>query len=404
MTILINGSERRWSVIVVGAGPAGSVASLLFSRLGLRVLLLDRYHFPRDKTCGDGLTPRALEVLDRIGILPGVDRLGYPLQGMSFRTSLGRTCRVDLSLLETSRPYSIVVPRLQLDNYLLDCAVRAGVTVKAGVEVAQLMSDRHVVNGVRTVDGDEFRAALIVVATGADRSLLRDFLPEINAFKPDVAARAYFGDMNGLSNALEFMFEASILPGYLWLFPTSSTSANIGVYLKGGTKSSPRTVLKNFLERSTTNGWPQIGRQLSPIKSYPLRTDFPFSRKHIHGLCVIGETAGLVNPLTGEGIDVSLETAEKLVSIVGPTLASAGTPGNATADYMARLYYDYANTQRYYRFLRALMLSHPWVVNRGIRAIGHSVSSQKAFLTLFSKGTLPPFSTLLNAITWFVHG
>src|SRR5919109_5604577 len=108
----------QYDVAVIGAGPAGSTAAYFLARGGLRVALLDKFDFPRDKTCGDGLTPRALAVLDSMGVLSQIEQHAYPCVALTIRNSDEVTYRIDLSGPGDPPRRILIVPRLMLDDAL----------------------------------------------------------------------------------------------------------------------------------------------------------------------------------------------------------------------------------------------------------------------------------------------
>src|SRR5574342_356024 len=115
-----------FDVAVIGAGPAGSAAAYFLARGGLRVALLDKSDFPRDKTCGDGLTPRALRILDAMGVLSKVEQQAFRCSGVTLRNSDEITYRLELSQPDASFQYVLVLPRFSLDDILREHAIAAG--------------------------------------------------------------------------------------------------------------------------------------------------------------------------------------------------------------------------------------------------------------------------------------
>src|SRR5688572_22904295 len=119
-------SNTHYDVAIIGAGPAGSTTAYFLARGGLRVALLDKFDFPRDKTCGDGLTPRALGVLDSMGVLPQVEQHAYSCIALTVRNSDEVTYRIELSGPKDPPRRILIVPRLTLDDTLRQHAIEAG--------------------------------------------------------------------------------------------------------------------------------------------------------------------------------------------------------------------------------------------------------------------------------------
>ncbi len=165
-------------IVVVGAGPAGAALALSLARSGADVLLLDKARFPRDKTCGDGLTPRAVAALERLGLLDGVESIASQrVTGAHLHSPSGHDWRMsfDESLSELP-PFGLIVPRYRLDAFLVEQAVAAGASFAPESEVVDLLREGRRVAGVivrRDGKREEIRAPLTAIATGASIALLR---------------------------------------------------------------------------------------------------------------------------------------------------------------------------------------------------------------------------------------
>lgn len=310
-----------FDVIVIGAGPAGSTAAYYLSRAGLKTLLLDKAEFPRDKTCGDGLTPRALPVLDDMGILPEVSHHGWQLDTLKVYSPSSRSVTFQLQSIPHAPGYALVVPRLKLDNLLKETAVKAGTYFLGNIHVrkAQVAGDEVIVEA----EGEKFHGRMAIIATGANTGLLSKLGLLTDNHPMIVAARAYFEDIDQLENGFQFRFDGVVLPGYGWVFPLSSTSANIGAGFVRASKKHAAISVKAGFEKFV--GSPRLrtmltnARQQGPLKSFPIRVDFAQSMTYSHRILLAGEAAGLVNPLTGDGIDYALESgkiaAEHLIAM-----------------------------------------------------------------------------------------
>jgi flavin-dependent dehydrogenase len=215
----------------------------------------------------------------------------------------------------------IVLPRFTLDQLLLRHALAAGPTYLEDTKVVAIehLDDRArvVVDGGRFID-----ATTVVLATGAESQLLRAV--GLMAKKPAIehAARVYFEGVEGLSDRVVLFFDGVDLPGYGWIFPTSPTSANIGcgAFAQDSVDPAQRAMPQAQRLEQLIATHPLLSRMLvratrsGPIRTYPLRTDFHRDLAGRGRVMVIGEAAGLVNPITGEGIDYALESAEFLAA------------------------------------------------------------------------------------------
>lgn len=302
-------ATTRCDVAVVGAGPGGSAAAFFLARAGLDVLLLDRATFPRDKTCGDGLTPQATAIASEMGALDELLASGHRVTEFEVVAPGGRT--VSTPIPSRAGAVALVVPRLVMDDVLRRRAVAAGARFEGGIDVAQLSVDGAGVRvlGRRSGEPVEVRATLVLVATGANMGLLEraGLLPR----RPQVAvaARAYLEAAAPADRRLSLRFDGVPLPGYGWVFPLSPTTVNVGAgYLRRpGSASAPRA-LEGFLATPRIRSALDGARQVGPTKSFPIRTDFATAPTYGRRVLLVGEAAGLVNPLSGEGIHYAMES------------------------------------------------------------------------------------------------
>lgn len=304
-------SGLDYDVAVVGAGPGGSATAYFLAKRGLRVALLDKFEFPRDKTCGDGLTPRAIKTLDAMGVLPQIEERAFRSSGIKLRYSDEITYNLEINHLTELPDYVLTIPRFQLDNILRQYAVDAGVRFIPRVKVENLTysADRHV--SIQIEKGQGIECALAVIATGASPSLLQKLGLLKKTPPTSLAARAYFENIEDLDDSLILFFDGIDLPGYGWVFPTGKGTANVGCGVFFEETVSQASRLRGFIaEHPYLQRVLKNARQVGPIKGYPLRTDFSPSHSGNEWALVVGEAAGLVNPITGEGIDYALESAQ----------------------------------------------------------------------------------------------
>lgn len=282
-------------VAIVGAGPGGSATAHFLAQRGLDVLLLDRSDFPRDKTCGDGLTPRALRVLDAMGILGQVSQRGYPIGGYEVVAPNGKTTTARI----TSQPAALVVPRLTLDELILRTAIASGARFEPRVTVTRIEPSRS--NVTVHADAHTFQARTCVIASGAATSVLTRSGILAGQPRAMLAARAYVEHATA-ADTFQLLFGGVPQPGYGWIFPVDASTANVGVgFLPRGKHTTASQVYARWAHG-------RFGRQSGPLRGYPIRVDFLRAPTVAERTLLVGEAAGLVNPLTGEGIDYALES------------------------------------------------------------------------------------------------
>lgn len=301
-----------FDVVIVGAGPAGSATAYHLARSGLRVALLDKMDFPRDKTCGDGLTPRALKMLEKMGIIREVEQRAYRCHSITLRQSDDVTYPLSLSQLNGLPDHILVLPRLIFDDLVRQHALAAGATFipHAWVDGITYHTSGDTVQ-VHVQGHEPLSCALAVIATGANSALLRELGLLRSAPPVNRAARTYFENVEGLDDTIVLFFDGVELPGYGWVFPTSPTTANIGCGVFFDSSTPQPTLLRHLLqEHPYLRRLLKHARQVAPIKGYALRTDFSPAHSGNEYILVVGEAVGLVNPITGEGIDYALESAQ----------------------------------------------------------------------------------------------
>ena len=299
-----------YDVVVAGAGPAGSTTACLLAKGGLRVALLDKARFPREKTCGDGLTPRAIKALQGLEILDKVTAPAFRCNRINLRLSETVTFPLDLSNLNDLPDYILIHPRLLLDQLLLQNAIENGVQFIGESRVELIEETGRSDVQVQFTGKNILKAALAVIATGASTKLLKQCGLLRHEPPTNLAARVYFENVDLLDDSIMLFFDGIELPGYGWVFPTSPTSANIGCGIFMDKQIPQITQLSHllkthpYLKRILVNA-----KQVGALKGYPLRTDFRLAHAGKGRILVTGEAVGLVNPITGEGIDYALESA-----------------------------------------------------------------------------------------------
>ena len=297
---------RVHDAVVVGAGPGGAATAHFLSAQGADVLLLDRAEFPRDKTCGDGLTPRAVRMLEAIGVLDDVAAQACRVDAYQVVAPNGRVTTAPLG----DAHQALVTPRLRLDHLLLRRAIQTGSRFEPDVRVIHLEPNARTVR-VHADTHRTFDARVAVIATGAATDVLRRSGILARQPRTMLAARAYVDDLpHDLPQHFQFRFDAATLPGYGWVFPLDRRSANIGVcFLPGrpATQTAARA-FQRFINGPRMRRLLRGSRQVGPLRGYPIRMDFPSAPTSAERTLLVGEAAGLVNPLTGEGIDYALES------------------------------------------------------------------------------------------------
>lgn len=321
-------------VLVVGCGPAGAATATWLARAGREVTVVDAATFPRDKTCGDGLTPRAMREVERLGL--GAWALGrITIRGLELR-GFGHDRRVPWPAGEHGGVGS-AVRRTVFDDRLRETAVEAGATVLGGVRVTAVeKGDDDEVAAVYAGD-DRIACRTLVLADGV-RSPVGKMLGR--TWHRDtvyaVAARSYMTsgrhDHPWIGSDLELRDEDGVIqPGYGWVFPLADGEVNLGVGALATAARPASVAVKDLLRhyaRSARARWELDGEPRS-VTSALLPMGGAVSGVAGRNWAAVGDAAACVNPLNGEGIDYALEGGRLLADLLGPGGAGAGGAGGA---------------------------------------------------------------------------
>jgi len=328
------------------------------------VIVFEKAARGRDKVCGDGLTPRAVAALERLEI----DMAGsHRIDGL--RMIAGRTSR-ELPWPTGGRypDHGAVWPRRELDRRLVDAAAEAGAEIMFETEAVPVLDGTTVV-GIEAA-GRRWDADLVVVATGAPGPVARLLGAERVRDEPyGLAIRTYAGTPRHADRLIEACLtlrdsNGMWIPGYGWMFPAGDGTVNIGVgalsTMKGFKKLNLNTLLASY-RALVADEW-QLGPDLERARAW--RRWVLIGRRHGPGWVAVGDAAGLINPMNGEGIDYGLESGVLAADLF------IDHPGSAPELYDAQIgdrFDAFLRTGRRFSFL----IGHPWVLRSGLRlAVG----------------------------------
>ncbi|NYT93223.1 geranylgeranyl reductase family protein [Salinispora sp. H7-4] len=332
-------TENDAEVIVVGAGPGGSATAYHLAQHGVRVLLLEKTEFPREKVCGDGLTPRAVRQLLRMGVDTSVEAGWVRNRGLRV-VGGGLRLELDWPDLASFPNYGLVRPRLDFDELLARRAVAAGAELRTAVEVTAPIFDRAGrVVGVEAAVGPEqepatFRAPLVVAADGVSgRFPLALGLAKRDDRPLGVAVRRYYRcpakhDDNYLESWLELRRKGSdaLLPGYGWIFGLGDGRVNVGLGVLNSSsafgKTNYRRLLTDWLANTPEEwGIADEANAEGSILGAALPMGFNRVPHYARGTLLVGDSGGMVNPFNGEGIAYAMESGELAAEVAVQALA-----------------------------------------------------------------------------------
>jgi menaquinone-9 beta-reductase len=327
------GDRDRFDVLVVGAGPSGAAAATWLAQAGHRVLLVDRKRFPREKTCGDGLTPRAVRQLEDLGL---ADELEPHLRFEGLR-SIAHGITLELAWPDHPDfpPYGYVVRRRDLDAMVADRAVKAGAELRTGTEAVEPLAEGGIVRGavLRSDGGTEAaRARYVVVADGANSRFGRVLGTARDRRYPlGMAVRGYFRspyhDEPWIESHLDLRDQhGHHLPGYGWIFPVGDGTVNVGVGLLSTFAGWKDVNTSHLLEAFCATAPARWGIAPDTACGAPtggkLPTGFSMSPTVGPTWLTVGDAGGSVNPFNGEGISVAYETGRLAAGVLDDALRS----------------------------------------------------------------------------------
>ena len=331
-------------VIVVGAGPAGAAAAHYLALMGLDVLLLEKATFPRDKVCGDGLTPRAVAELIRMGV-PTPESEGW-IRNWGLRTyGAGHCIEIPWPELADMPSYGLARSRMNLDETLTRHAVASGARLEEGTAVTGPI--RHERSGrilgvtYRKVDAagkrtgieGSYRARIVVDAGGVSARLATTMGIEKNDNRPmGVAIRTYFKTPRHDDPMMESHLElwdgepgkSNLQPGYGWIFALGDGTANVGLGSLSSTAKPTKLDYKALFAQWMRNAPPEWEftpeNQLGRLRSAALPMAFNRKPHYTQGLLLVGDSGGMVSPFNGEGIAYALQSGRIAADVVSQAL------------------------------------------------------------------------------------
>jgi geranylgeranyl reductase family protein len=359
-------TNREAEVIIIGAGPAGAAAGYWLATAGVDVVLLEKSSFPREKVCGDGLTPRGTRALVELGI--DVSEQAGWLHNKGLRV-IGGGMRLELDWpdLASFPNYGLVRPRSDLDQLLVRQAVRAGARLHENTSVTGPVTSRSGrVVGVTAKAGENdlsYRAPLVLACDGVSGRFALSLGLQRNRKRPmGVAVRRYYRSPRTNDDYLESWLElwdgpagaddAKLLPGYGWIFGMGDGSVNVGLGVlnssAGFQKTNYRTMLTSWLDNTPAEWGLREPNALGPTQGAGLPMGFNRTPHYRDGVLLVGDAGGSVNPFNGEGIPYAMESGKLAAETVVQALARPEGPQRerALAGYPAALSAEWGG---YYR-------------------------------------------------------
>jgi geranylgeranyl reductase family protein len=328
--------SRRHDVLVVGGGPAGSAAGFWLAKAGHDVCVLERKEFPRDKTCGDGLTPRAVHQLREMGLEPAIAARHHRHDGLR-AVAHGITLELPWPDHPVFPSYGYVVRRRDLDQMVAEQAAAAGAALGTSTEALRPLVRDGLVTGALVKDkasGEtrEIHARYVVVADGSLSRFGRALGTSRNkAYPQGIAIRGYFESPVSADPWIESCLDVHdrggrTLPGYGWIFPLGDGTINVGIGLLStfkGYRDVNTTHLMTEWAATAPERWGiDPDAMLAPPTGGRLPMAGSVNPKVGPNWLIVGDAAGSINPFNGEGIDYAYETARMASDLVDEAIVS----------------------------------------------------------------------------------
>ena len=357
-------SGHDCDAVVVGGGPAGAAAAARLAARGFTTIMVDRATFPRDKVCGDFVSPAALAELADLGVT-GTGAFGA--------TNAISDCALyvdgdPLGVLAIPQvgglpAYGRVIPRRHLDAWILDAARRAGATVLDGrkVTAVERAPDAVTIRGHSAAGPWQLRTRLLVGADGSNSIIARALRGTVPPRQDRIlAVRAYFDDVSGPADQADICLCTDSFPGYYWLFPAGGGQANVGVGMLVSTYPQAGRNLRELLlrliaedasMRRRLGGARMDGKILGcPLTTYNPRLSLAGDR-----VMLVGDAGGLINPLNGEGIQYALHSARWAADVASDCLSSDRLDAGSLHRYQQRVQRSLAQDMAFSRLVVQLI-------------------------------------------------
>jgi menaquinone-9 beta-reductase len=350
--------RRSVDVVVVGAGPAGTSTAIRLADHGLHAIVIDKAVFPRDKTCGDGLTTLALRELEGLGLAPTDVASWRPVTGAVLHSPRGRT--VELPLPEGDGQFAAVARRLDLDAALVALAEQRGVELVQG---AALRDARQDAEGVELLtDAGELRARWVVGADGMWSPLRKALHLDEGRYRGEWHGfRQYLAPAGRRADELHIWFEPDLLPGYAWSFPLPDGRANVGFGVLRGRHLDGKALADQWRRLLARPALVEVlgpsPEPEGPHRAWPIPARITTTTLAAGRVLFVGDAARATDVFTGEGIGQALLTGRLAAEAIVRAVDGGQTPERVSDAYRREALGELAPDHRMASTLSRMMSS-----------------------------------------------
>ena len=305
----------EYDVIVSGAGPSGSTTAAFLGKAGIKTLLLEKNKFPRDKACGDAIA-NEVEVINNLGIKNGIENLpNFKTYGVTFSSPNGKSISIPFN------NFGYICKRIDLDNLIFETAKNTEIDIVENFTTKEAIIEDGFIKGVKGINEQdeevEYRAKIVIGADGAHSPIAKSAeLLNLDPKHTITAVRSYYTGIKDLSSHIELHFIDDVVPGYFWVFPLGDGRANVGLGMtikdfrkkNWNMKDKMFEILDNnslFKER-----FKDAKLEEGSLKGWTLPAASIRRKSYGNGLMLVGDAAGLIDPLLGDGITAAMRSGE----------------------------------------------------------------------------------------------
>ncbi len=385
---------EHYDVVICGAGPAACACGLLLAQSKLKILIVDKDTFPRDKICGDALSA---DVMNQLAKLPGdlVSKFEglttkMPSFGVQFYAPSGQALDIPFAVQKTQLAPGYIIPRYDFDAFMLnEVGKYDNIKISTGIKVTTI--DRSANGFLVHCTTGTISAQMVIGADGAHSAVARSLLPKaIDRSHHCAGLRVYYENVQSMhaEGFIELHFYKELLPGYFWIFPLPGNRANVGLGVRSDQVAKNKLNLPELLNK-LINEHPNLkdrfvnARPLESIKGFGLPLGSKKRRLSGDGFLLTGDAAGLIDPFTGEGIGNALRSGRIAAEVIIKAFDKQDFTAGFLQQYDKEIYKKMWSELRLSRKLQQL-LHYPSLFTFVVSKASKNPSIQKILISMLS--------------------